>query len=220
MKMLRTFLKLGMILVGIAALAACVAGCGTTPSEEPSFTDPPPVSAVSPSRPASIPEPAAQVLVDRFRVGDMVTISFSGVETPIAPHEERIKDDGSITLPLVGSVRAVGKAPGELQKEIQDAYVPKFYVRLVVTVKQVERVFYVGGEVRRPDRQGWFGEITVTQAIEAAGGFTDFADKTKVQVRRANGAVIKVNCKKALSRPELDPKVLPGDSINVPKRWW
>ena len=75
MKILRIFLNRGMVLAGIAALAVCVAGCKTTPSEEPSFTDPPPASAVSPLRPVSVPEPATQVLVDRFRVGDMVTFS-------------------------------------------------------------------------------------------------------------------------------------------------
>ncbi len=65
-------------------------------------------------------------------------------------HEETIKEDGTITLPLIGSVYAVGKTAGELQNEIYTNYVPKYYVRLTVTVKSGDRVYYVGGEVKSP----------------------------------------------------------------------
>jgi polysaccharide export outer membrane protein len=224
MKMLRTFRDHGILFAGIAGIGLGLAGCQTAPPVEPVFSDPTQVAAApaaaAPSPvPRSVPDTTLKVPMDTFCVGDMVTVTFSGVENPIAPHEERIKDDGTITLPLIGSVIATGKTPGKLQNEIQGSYVPKYYTRLVVTVKQLDRFFYVGGEVRRPERQLWLGEVTVTQAIQSAGGFTDFADKTKVQVTRADGSTILVNCKQALKRPKLDPKVLPRDSIHVPKRW-
>lgn len=221
MKMLRIFQIRGFFLAAIAGIGLGLAGCQTTPPAEPVFSEPQPggAAAAPAVSPRTVPGTPLQIPMDTFCVGDMVTITFSGVETAIAPHEERIKDDGTITLPLIGSVIATGKTPGALQKEIQDRYVPKFYNRLVVTVKQLDRFFYVGGEVRRPERQLWLGEVTVTQAIQAAGGFTDFADKTKVQVTRADGSTLVVDCKKVLKNPKLDPKVLPRDSIHVPRRW-
>ena len=48
--------------------------------------------------------------VARFHVGETVSIIFSGTPDPdeLPPHEETIKEDGNITLSLIGSVRALG----------------------------------------------------------------------------------------------------------------
>src|SRR5678815_4466249 len=64
---------------------------------------------------------------NKFGVDDIVIVSFSGLDTVTPPaHQERIKDDGTITLPLIGAVKAKDKTPGELQKEIRTLYVPKY----------------------------------------------------------------------------------------------
>lgn len=154
----------------------------------------------------------------RFHVGDTVTVDFSGTADPILEHVEPIKEDGTITLPYIGPVRALSKTAGELQNDIHDLYVPKYYVRLTITVSSPQRVFYIGGEVKQPGRQLYIGETTVTKAIQAAGDFTDFANRNKVWLIRSTGDRIKVNCNKALQDPSLDPPVYPGDQIQVPRR--
>ena len=53
------------------------------------------------------------------------------------------------------------------------------------------------------------------QAIGAAGDFTDFANKRKIELIRANGTKQIVNGKKARTDPKLDPWILPGDHIHV-----
>lgn len=155
------------------------------------------------------------VNTDRFAVGDMVRVIFSGVSETIQPHEERIKDDGTVTLPLIGAIKAVGKTPGEVQKAITDAYVPDYYKRLTVTVSSDKRVYYVGGYVRQPGRQEYLGTTTVTKAIQSAGDFNDFADHRNVVLTRADGKTLTVNCLKAAKDPALDPPVFPGDKIEV-----
>jgi protein involved in polysaccharide export with SLBB domain len=160
-------------------------------------------------------QPNAEVA--RFHVGETVSIIFSGIPDPIEPHEETIKEDGNINLSLIGLVKAVGKTAGELQNEIHDLYVPKYYVRLTVVVKPGDLIYYVRGEVRQPGREIYIGETTVTKAITSAGDFTDFASHN-VKLIRANGEVIKVDVDKALEDPELDPKVYPGDQVVVPRR--
>jgi len=201
-------------------LVLSLVGCGTAGPETAAFPDSPtwtgPLST-GPTNGTSGSSPAAAV--ERFRVGDTVTVTFSGVEPPPPPHEERIKEDGTITLPMIGSVLAAGKTAGELQKEIQERY-SRYYTRLTATVKSLERFYYVGGEVRSPGRFPWLGELTVTQAIQSAGDFTDFARKTRVLLVRADGSTVVVDCRKAIERPELDPKVMPGDRIHVPRRFW
>lgn len=209
------------VLCAAGLLVGWLSGCGTP---EPGWTGFPEAAAVggTPAPPAetSIPNrPESGGAVERFRVGDTVTVTFSGVEPPPPPHEERIKEDGTITLPMIGSVIAAGKSAGELQKEIQERY-SRYYTRLTVTVKSLERFYYVGGEVRSPGRYPWLGELTVTQAIQSAGDFTDFARKTRVLLVRADGTTVTVDCRRAIERPELDPKVMPGDRIHVPRRFW
>ena len=152
---------------------------------------------------------------------DTISITFIGPEGQvIAPFEGRISENGTITLQLIGAIKAAGKTASELQKDIHDAYVPKYYLRLTVTVRGTDRFYYVGGEVKIPNRQVWLGEITLTKAIQTAGDFTDFADKKKVRITRANGkAVGPVNCVKVLEGKIPDPPIYSGDKIYVPRRF-
>ncbi len=233
MKLLRSLLNKSLLVAGVCGIGLALAGCKSSSGQEPVFSDAPPVSSevkpvpapttIPPSASATSESPVLKALTapgSRFRTGDLVTITFSGTETLLPVHEERIKDDGTITLALIGSVIAQGKTAGELQKEIQDAYVPKYYTRLVTTVKTLEQVYYVGGEVRQAGRQPWAGETRVTQAIQSAGYFTDFADKKRVLLVRADGSKTVVNCLKAMRDSKLDPLVMPGDTITVQRRWW
>lgn len=163
------------------------------------------------------PDPDTQVA--RFHVGDTVTVVFAGLPNDdLPPHEETIKEDGTITLDSIGSLKAVGKTAGELQNEIHGLYVPKFYTHLTVTVKTGDRVFYVTGEVKGPGRQIYSGQMTVTKAITSAQDFTDFANRRKVWLIRANGQRIKVNCDDILDGSATDPQVYPGDQIQVTRR--
>jgi polysaccharide export outer membrane protein len=161
---------------------------------------------------------APQVYSDRFRIGELVVIKFSGPSVPPPTHEERIKEDGTLTLPDIGAVTATNKTPGELQKELTELY-RKYYISMVVTVIPQDRVYHVGGQVRSPGAKMYLGETTVITAIQGAGDFTEFAKTTAVELTRAGSSKpIKVNCKKALQDRSLDLPVFPGDKIHVPRR--
>lgn len=171
------------------------------------------------TKPAAIERQVNYSEVARFHIGETVSVAFSGPPDPIDLHEELIKEDGNITLPLIGSVKAIGKTAGELQKEIHDLYVPQYYVRLNVTVKPGDLIYYVRGEVKQPGREIYVGETTVTKAITSAGDFTDYASH-KVTLIRASGGSIRVNVDKALEDPSLDLQIYPGDQVTVPRRLW
>jgi polysaccharide biosynthesis/export protein VpsN len=157
-----------------------------------------------------------------FRVGDSLMVTFTDTPTVIPPFEEKIKEDGTITLTLNQTFKADGKTRGSLEKEIRARYVPDYYKYMTVTVKQQESTswYYMNGEVRSPARQIYNSRITVLKAIASAGGFTDFANKKKVKLTRVDGRTQTVNCVKALDNPRLDPEVYPGDTIHVPRRIW
>ena len=156
----------------------------------------------------------------RFKPEDGINITFVGPESVvIPPFDGRISEDGNITLHLIGVIKAAGKTATELQKDIHDAYVPKYYLRLTVTVRGQERFYYVGGEVKAPNRYVCLGEITLTKAIQTASDFTDWAQKKKVTITRADGkSVGPINCVKVLEGKLPDPVIYPGDKIYVPRR--
>src|SRR5258706_13257787 len=51
----------------------------------------------------------------RLHIGDVVSITFSGVPDVLEGQNKPIKEDGTITLPDIGRVMAVGKTIGELE---------------------------------------------------------------------------------------------------------
>ena len=59
----------------------------------------------------------------------------------------------------------------------------------------------------------------VLKAVQTAGGFTEFAKRTRVQITRADWRKeTPVNCDKAVKNPKLDLAIFPGDQIFVDRR--
>jgi polysaccharide export outer membrane protein len=180
-------------------LAIFLAGCSTL-GEDP--------NGGAPAKPGG----------DILNVGDQITVVFSDLPPPaIAPFEQHIKDDGTVTLLNNQTFQAAGKTRGVLEAEIHDRYVPGYYTHLTVTVKQELRFYYVGGEVSNPSQQPYVGEMTVLKAIASAKGFSIYANKKKVRLTRANShKPIIVDCEAAQDDSRLDLPVYPGDKIDVP----
>lgn len=156
--------------------------------------------------------------IDTVRVGDKLFVRFEDIPNPPMPMELRVRDDGTISLPLGISVQVAGKKLGDLEADIRNEYVPRYYNRMTVNLKVEERMIYVGGQVRTPGRYVFIGEMTLLGAIKVAGDFTEWAKKTQVQVTRSDGTRYVIDCKKALRDARHDIPVFPGDNIYVPQR--
>jgi polysaccharide export outer membrane protein len=192
----------------LVATVLMAAGCETTPR-------PGPVNPVARTNEV----PLTVNSTDSLEPGNQITITFSGLSTVPIPYSCRIREDGTISPPyLKEPIIAAGKTIGELERELEKEYVPAIYKTINVTIRTADRFFYVGGEVRQPSRQIFIGRITVTQAIQSAGDFTDFADQREVRVIRATGKVDIIDCKAALDDPTRDLPVYPGDNIVVGRR--
>lgn len=209
-KSLMTVLGAGLLL----AATLLVAGCGT-PSDG---ANPPPTGAATGSAGAPSVLNNTNTGFDTLLVGEKLVITFldpSG--TP--PFERKIPADGKITLLYDQEFDVAGKTAGDLEKEIRACYVPKYFTRLSVQIKTDDQIFYVTGQVHKPDRYAYMSTMTVLKAVSAAGGFTDYAKRTLVEVTRTDGTKVLVNCKKAQKNPKLDVPISPGDRIYVPLRW-
>ena len=104
--------------------------------------------------------------------------------------------------------------PSELGESIQANYVPRFYVRCTATVLATIRFFYVGGEVRAPGRYNWTEDVTLMKAVNTAGGFTDYANRRKVEIARGKGKQT-FDAEDIRQHPDKDIAIHPGDSINI-----
>ena len=157
-----------------------------------------------------------------MRVGDQLLINLDTGGTAIglgatqAPQklEVVIDENGEISLPLVGRIAAAGLTTSELSERIQANYVPRFYVRCSASALVAVRYFYVGGEVRAPGRYPWSADVTLLKSINTAGGFTDYANRNKVEVARGKENRV-FNCEDLRRHPEKDVPIRPGDSIYV-----
>lgn len=163
----------------------------------------------------ALAKPPQQITTDYIRVGESLIVEFLDI-TPPQQIQQTVLEDGSITLLLGQKVMAANKTSAELQQEIFDLYVPKFYKRLTINIKRELRYYFVSGEVKTPGKQAYTPNATVLKGIAAAGDFTVFANKKKIEVIRANGQVEIVNGDKARKNPKYDPPIYPGDQINVP----
>ena len=169
--------------------------------------------SAAPSANASIPAATSSA---QLRSGDSLTIALQGVPDP-SVNSVQVDDQGRISLPYIGPLLAAGMNTGELAQRIRETYIAKkFYNTVDVSVSVTERYVYVGGEVVRPGRIVWTPDLTVAKAIQAAGGFTLYAKESRVSLVR-DQLPYDLDVKLAQRNPSQDPRLMPGDSIQVPR---
>jgi protein involved in polysaccharide export with SLBB domain len=167
------------LLLAIAMLAAGASACSSVGQSLP----PPEETYAMTQLPVARPE-------YRLQAGDRLNVKFpyhgrSNQELPIRP-------DGKITLDVTGDVVAEGLTPSELEDVIKQ----KSSTRLkdpevvVIVTSTGNRKAYVGGEVGKPGYIAVDEGMTPLQAVLAAGGFKETAQKDSVLyiARGADGA--------------------------------
>jgi polysaccharide biosynthesis/export protein len=118
-----------------------------------------------------------------LNAGDVVKITFPGA--PELNQTQKVGTDGTLSLPLIGEVRAAGKSPGQLQGELANLYKPQLQDNeVLVTVESRAVPVVVSGAVQRPGKIVFERPATLLEAIMEAGGFTPQADTKRVSVIR------------------------------------
>ena len=117
---------------------------------------------------ASNPQIPVATSTAQLRSGDSLNIALQGVPDA-STNTVQIDDQGLISLPYIGALKASGMSTAELSQRIRETYVTKkIYTTLDVSVSVTERYIYVGGEVQRPGRIVWTPDLTVAKASEKA----------------------------------------------------
>ncbi len=124
---------------------------------------------------------------DQYKLGaeDKITITVFGEKD--LSGDFKIADDGTISMPLIGTVSLQGltlrDAEEKIKTQLRQGYLKKPDVSIEVLAA---RPFYIMGEVRRPGSYNYVSGMNVIQAVAISGGFTYRANKKYVEVLRGN----------------------------------
>ncbi len=160
-----------------------------------------------------------------LRIGDPVELRIGGVPAEDQNQVNNIYSvdaDGAINLPYIGKVHAEGMTPAQLARSIEQSYRSnKVYTSPNITIIMAPstRFVNVGGSVRAPSRVPFTEDMTLLTAINAAGGFNDFADQRHVRLLRGSGVTV-YDVRKFRRDPSRDVRLQPGDKIEVPQSFF
>jgi polysaccharide export outer membrane protein len=131
--------------------------------------------------------------VYHIHAGDTVDVLIWN-QPKLSVGDVRVRDDGMITLPLVGDVSVVGLSPESASKHIQaklDGLVVDAKVTLAMKTMH-QGVFSVVGYVKNNGVYALRGHTGVLQALAYAGGLSETADPDRIVVLRTQPSMMRI----------------------------
>ncbi|MBL8530653.1 MAG: polysaccharide export protein [Hyphomonadaceae bacterium] len=180
----RAFLRTLALGAGASALTACTTPAGTEADLQPT----------------------------EYRLGPGDQLRITVFNEADLTGQFQVGSQGVIAYPLVGDVRAAGLTIPEFTTALQTAL--QGFIRSPNVSVEVSnyRPYFILGEVNRPGTYEYSTNLTVFNAVAAAGGFTYRANRRRVYIRHAN-------------EPEehayaltITTPVLPGDTVRIGER--
>ena len=145
----------------------------------------------------------------RLGAGDVISIQVLG-EDDLKREKIRLSDAATISYPILGEIRLMGKTVAELEVLIRDGLKGRYLLNPQVTVTMNEyRQFFINGQVERTGGFPYIPGLTVRKAVSLAGGFKERASKEKIFVIREDDPT------QSPRRVDLNASVYPGDIITV-----
>ena len=162
----------------------------------------------------------AVLLVTSPAMADVKYVLGSGDKVRITVYadltgEFEVDGSGVVACPLIGEVGAAGGTARQLEKSIASKLSDGYLKNPTVNVEVLTyRPFFIMGEVKRPGSYPYKNGLTLLSAVALAGGYTYRAKSDIWIVTRDN---------KELTGGEItrgDFRILPGDTIVVPERFF
>ena len=157
-----------------------------------------------------------------YKLAPLDTISVLVFNVPQLSGDYTVDQSGTVAMPLIGRVNAVGLSTTALSDKVADGLREKYLRDPDVTIalkSSVSRVVTVDGSVRSPGLYPINGNsLTLIQAVAAANGTDELANPHRVAIFRM------IDGKKVAAAFDLesirdgeakDPLVYPGDTIIV-----
>lgn len=169
----------------------------------------------------------AAPVMSQIEAGKSIQITIMGV-----PADEKgkidaiypVSDSGTVNLPFIGRMHASGMSPEGLAAAIQNAYKSaQIYNNPTIQVISTaiggsvdQEMVHVGGQVRRTGPVTFQKNLTIYQAVQAAGGATEFGSLKRVKLYR-NGKTLTYD----LTNPQfMRVPLQPNDTLEIPQKNW
>lgn len=186
------------------------------------------------------PDEAAAQTGYTLKPGDVLRIEV--LEDPNLNRETLILPGGTISFPLAGTIQAGGRTVSDVESAITGALAGNFAAEpnVFVSVAQLaERApsrssapapdptidAYIMGEVNQPGRKAIAPGTTILQLLAEAGGLTNFAAETRIELRRTypstgESRVYYFSYTGHADGPRIagSTQLSPGDVVVVPQR--
>lgn len=150
-------------------------------------------------------------LHDGYQIGAGDKLRITVFDEPTLTNDYVVNESGAVAFPLIDDVVANRLTTAQLASTIAERLKNGGYVltpKVAVEITE-HRPFYILGEVTKPGEYPYRGEMTLSQAVATAGGYT----------ARANTRTIKLQRQSASQpvRVKLDGplKIAPGDTIII-----
>lgn len=160
------------------------------------------VSGLTAAAPAGAQAPAAGAsdrdgnriaAPESYRIGPEDVLQISVWRNETMSRAVPVRPDGKISLPLLNDVQAGGLTALELRDVLTKqlaAYMPNPEVSVIVTDVRSFKVSVIG-EVARPGRYELKSWTTVLDVLAMAGGFTQFASRSRILILQPDGKAMK-----------------------------
>lgn len=210
--MLKLNIKKTILLTLLSCFSITMTGCANYSGLQPLTLQPFPA-------PENVPE-------YRIQPGDVLDIKF--FYSPDLNETVAVRPDGRISLQLVDDVLASGLTGPELDDVLTHRYdkkLPDHQDLSVIIRKFSDQRVYVAGEVSTPGEFDLKNKMSLLQAITAAGGFTNEANRDTVLIVRQEDRGTPVTYVASLSDNDLTEAgvnsvyalLAPRDIVYVPK---
>jgi polysaccharide export outer membrane protein len=180
-------------------------------------------------------QPTVSSAPNEYVVGTQDVLKVTVFDEPTMSGSYRVDSDGSFQYPMLGRVPATGMKPRDiaqfLKTKLEDGYINR--AQVTVDVEQFRsRSIFIVGEVRSPGKYPMTGDMTLIEALAAAGSTTanastevlilrprdstSAAPLTPDQMDQAN--VFRVSLAELqLGRLSQNVALMEGDTIFIPK---
>ena len=177
--------------------------------------------------PASALEAAAAEKEYFIEAGDVISVNVFPAQE--FSKEVTVQPDGTIEIPLLGSMRAQGIKPGELEKMLTakfSKYVSNPSITLNVRRFSFNRVALIG-QVKSPGYHEFREGMRLLDLVALAGGTADYSRDSKVRIyRKIKGegdklteVVIKANLEDVFDgKMESNIPLVTGDIVYIPRK--
>ncbi len=159
-----------------------------------------------------------------YQIGAKDLLEISVFEVPELNITVRVSENGMVTLPLLGEVKAEGLNRADLEKQIA-AMLEKNYLKnaqVTIFIKEFQsKKISVMGAVKNPGEHDLIGRQSLLQVISMAGGLSEQASATVIIFRQfrslpSQSLIIKLDDVLLKANPKYNIPIFPGDIINVP----